>query len=62
MNGWRQVEWQELAVLQGFPNDYCFCGSPTRVVKMIAQAVQVDTARAILERLIEELVGDHGRT
>lgn len=38
----------------GFPSEYIFCGSPTRVTKMIAQAVQIDTARAILETLCQK--------
>lgn len=56
-DNWRQVEWQELATLQGFPNDYVFIGSPTRVSKMVAQAVQVDTARAILQALCAQVSG-----
>lgn len=51
--GLRQVEWQEAARLQGFPEDYLFYGSPTDVAKMIGQAVQVDTGRAILEAIVE---------
>jgi site-specific DNA-cytosine methylase len=50
-SGWRQIEWQELAVLQGFPPDYVFMGSAGRVTKMVAQAVQIDTGRAILQGL-----------
>lgn len=50
--GWRQLEWQELAVLQGFPPDYVFLGSAGRVTKMVAQAVQIETARAILGELV----------
>jgi len=49
----RQLEWQELARLQGFPKDYVFCGTPTRVGKMVAQAVQVDTGKAILKALVK---------
>lgn len=52
---WRQLEWQELATLQGFPPDYVFVGSPSRVIKMIAQAVQIDTARAILVAFVRSL-------
>jgi site-specific DNA-cytosine methylase len=52
---WRQLEWQELARLQGFPEDYVFIGSPGRVGKQIGQAVQIDTARAILRALCAEL-------
>lgn len=52
--GHRQLEWQELAGLQGFPDDYTFIGSLTKTYLMIGQAVQIDTARAILQRFIED--------
>ncbi|MHA1559074.1 MAG: DNA cytosine methyltransferase [Alphaproteobacteria bacterium] len=52
----RQLEWQELASLQGFPNDYVFVGSPTKVSKMIGQAVQIDTGRAILREIVREAI------
>jgi site-specific DNA-cytosine methylase len=55
---WRQLEWQELATLQGFPSDYVFIGSPSRITKMIAQAVQIDTARAILTEFVRSRVAD----
>lgn len=48
---WRQLEWQELALLQGFPPNYLFIGSPTQTMKQIAQAVEIRTARAILSTL-----------
>lgn len=51
----RQVEWQEAASLQGFPDDYLFFGTQTKVSKLIAQAVQIDTGRAILQRLCKEV-------
>ncbi|HZL38009.1 MAG TPA: DNA cytosine methyltransferase [Tepidisphaeraceae bacterium] len=51
--GKRQLEWQEAARLQGFPDDYVFFGSPTDVGLMVARAVQIDTGRAILERIVE---------
>lgn len=50
--GWRQVEWQEAAVAQGFPEDYLFVGSQEAVARQVANAVQVDTARAILEAVV----------
>lgn len=53
---WRSMEWQELATLQGFPDDYVFMGSPTRTAKMVVQAVEVRTGRAILEALCAETV------
>lgn len=46
--GKRQLEWQEAAILQGFPRDYLFFGSPSDVAKMIGRAIQIDTGRAIL--------------
>jgi DNA (cytosine-5)-methyltransferase 1 len=52
--GKRQLEWQEGARLQGFPEDYLFYGSPTAVVKMIAQAIQIDLGRAILSAIVNE--------
>jgi len=52
--GRRQIEWQEGAALQGFPADYVFYGSPTDVWKMIGQAVQIDTGRAILEGIVAD--------
>lgn len=54
---WRSMQWQELAALQGFPDDYVFMGTPTRTVKMVAQAVEVRTGRAILEALCAEWKG-----
>lgn len=47
----RQLEWQEAALAQGFPADYLFYGSPTRVAKMIGQAIQIDLGRAILKAI-----------
>jgi len=47
--GWRNIDWRECAKLQGFPSDYLFVGNPGRVSKMVSQAVQIDTARAILQ-------------
>lgn len=56
--GWRQLEWQEGAALQGFPPDYLFIGNPGRVAKMIAQAVQIDAAREILKTLLTAIGED----
>lgn len=49
--GHRQMEWQEAALLQGFPTDYLFYGSPSDVSAMVGRAVQIDTARAILQSI-----------
>lgn len=52
--GKRQMEWQEAASLQGFPEDYLFYGSPTDVWVQIGRAIQIDTGRAILEAIVRE--------
>ena len=52
--GKRQMEWQEMADLQGFPADYVFFGSPTDVAKQIGRAMQIDTGRAILQAICRE--------
>ena len=52
--GMRQFEWQELAALQGFPDDYLFVGSPTDTAKMVGRAVQIDLARAILQAICRD--------
>jgi len=49
--GLRQIEWQEAAALQGFPEDYLFYGSPGDVSLQIGRAVQIDTARQILRAI-----------
>lgn len=56
--GLRQLEWQEQAILQGFPTDYLFYGSPTDVAKVIGRAVQIDTARTILASCVRGLKGN----
>lgn len=50
----RQLEWQEAATAQGFPDDYVFYGSPSTVAKHIGQAIQIDTGRAILKAIVGE--------
>lgn len=58
--GKRQLEWQEAALAQGFPADYLFYGSPTRVAKMIGQAIQIDLGRAILAAISAESEKEKG--
>lgn len=57
--GKRQLEWQEMAALQGFPQDYLFYGSPTDVATMIGRAVQIDLGRAILESISADWLKSH---
>ena len=52
--GKRQMEWQEGARLQGFPEDYLFFGSPTDVYLQVGRAIQIDLGRAILEAVCKE--------
>ena len=56
--GKRQMEWQEAARLQGFPEDYLFFGSPTDVYLQVARAIQIDLGRAILGGICEEAKRD----
>ena len=49
----RVLTLTEAATLQGFPSDYVFVATQTRAWKMVAQAVQIDTARAILKGIVK---------
>ena len=51
---YRTLEWQEAASLQGFPENYTFIGTRRQAAQMIAQAIQIDTGRAILKAICEE--------
>lgn len=50
----RVLTLQEAALLQGFPEDYVFVCAPSRAFKLVGQAVQIDTARAILQAICRE--------
>lgn len=52
--GKRQLEWQEAARLQGFPDDYLFYGSPTDVWTQIGRAIQIDLGREILRAICRD--------
>lgn len=52
--GRRSVSITEAARIQGFPADYVFVGSQTSMARMIGNAVQIDTARAILRGICRE--------
>lgn len=45
----RHLEWQEAALVQGFPADFIFLGAIGRASKMIAQAIPIYVGRAILQ-------------
>ena len=45
----RVMEWQEAALLQGFPEDFVFAASWSRTWKMVAQAIPIQVGKAILQ-------------
>ena len=49
--GMRNPEWQEMASIQGFPDDYLFYGSPTDVMKQVGRAVSIPLGAAILRAI-----------
>jgi len=50
----RCLEWQEAAILQGFPECYVFAASWTRTWKMVAQAIPIYVGHAILAAICDE--------
>ena len=48
----RALQFCEAAKLQGFPEDYIFVASQSRAWKMVAQAIQIDLGRAILQGIV----------
>lgn len=50
----RVLTLAEAARLQGFPRDFVFVANESRAWKMVGQAVQIDTARAILTGICRE--------
>lgn len=51
----RRLTWHECAALQGFPSDWGFVGGISSRFRQIGNAVQVDLAQVVGERLIESL-------
>lgn len=47
----RVLEWQEAALLQGFPADYIFAAIWSRTWKMVAQAIPIQVGKAILKAI-----------
>lgn len=50
----RQLSWQEMALLQGFPGDYLFAANQGRTSKMVGQAIPIQVGRAILRAIAAE--------
>jgi DNA (cytosine-5)-methyltransferase 1 len=49
----RMLQPRELAAAMGFPSDYEFCGTQTETTEQIGNAVPVNLAQALCERLLE---------
>lgn len=45
----RKMDWQEQAIVQGFPEDFLFVGGLGRTSKMIGQAIPIYVGRGILK-------------
>ena len=52
--GRRELEFAEAARLQGFPENYVFCGDLTSAWRQVADAVQINLARAICRAICED--------
>ena len=48
----RMLQPHELAGAMGFPTNYIFKGAKTAVIKQIGNAVEVNTARALVKSLL----------
>lgn len=48
----RMLQPRELAAAMGFPSDYAFCGNKTETIEQIGNAVPVNLAAALCERLL----------
>ena len=51
----RRLTWRECAALQGFPDEWCFAGTPTSLFRQIGNAVQVDMAEAVGREMLTAL-------
>ena len=45
------MDWQEQAIVQGFPEDFSFVGGLQRTQKMLGQAIPIYVGRAILKAI-----------
>ncbi len=50
----RVMEWQEAALLQGFPTDFVFAASWSKTWKMVAQAIPIQVGKCILRGVVAE--------
>ena len=53
----RYFTLRETARLQGFPDDFVFCGARLHITRQIGNAVPVDLAEAIGRKLIRQITG-----
>lgn len=56
----RVMEWQEAAMLQGFPVEYVFAASWSRTWKLVAQAIPIQVGRAIMRGVVSAAKGAAG--
>lgn len=50
----RKLDWWELALVQGFPEDALFAAGLIRASKMVGQAIPIQVGWAILEAIVED--------
>jgi DNA (cytosine-5)-methyltransferase 1 len=53
----RAISHLEAARLQGFPDDFKWCGSKVEIAKQIGNAVPIPLAKALAEHMAECLSG-----
>jgi DNA (cytosine-5)-methyltransferase 1 len=58
---YRLLEPHELAIGQGFPQDYIFCGNKGQIVKQLGNAVTVGLARCLCRALLSGHTGKQQR-
>jgi DNA (cytosine-5)-methyltransferase 1 len=56
----RAISHLEAARLQGFPDDFQWCGSKVQIAKQIGNAVPVELAFALASHLARELSDSEG--
>ena len=59
---YRYFTLRETARLQGFPDDFLFCGARSHITRQIGNAVPVDLAEAIGRKLCHQITGSVNKT
>jgi site-specific DNA-cytosine methylase len=50
----RKLDWRELALIQGFPEDALFAAGLIRTTRMVGQAIPIQVGRAILKAIVSD--------